>query len=97
MMPTTPPPHYDGVKVSASSGAVWVSGIDFYGDSNFVAKFDAFGKQLWTIYLSTFGMNGQMVDAAAEPDGLLLAGSQTGSFPGQQSFGEDDVLVLKLK
>jgi hypothetical protein len=88
----------------ASDGAIYVAGSTDgtlpgqtpAGGSNdaFVRKYDSAGNELWTRQFGTSGSDPANA-IAADPTGVYVAGSTTGSLSGQTSGGEFDGFVRK--
>lgn len=91
--------------VVADSGVIYVSGITqgaFAGETHqgnldiFVLKLDSAGNLTWAAQHGTPGndvANSMVVDSSNRP---VVAGSTTGTFPGEASVGGQDALAFRL-
>jgi hypothetical protein len=62
----------------------------------FVRKYDASGQEVWTQQLGTSSHDATYGLATDASDHVFVAGTTSGPFPGQLSFGESDGFVVKL-
>ncbi len=91
--------------VSTDSSGVYVVGItagEFEGETNeggfdiFIRKYNTDGDEIWTTQFGTSDdSNDEARGVSADSSGVYVAGLTTGTFPGQDSPGGDDIFVRK--
>jgi parallel beta-helix repeat protein len=84
-----------GVYVAGSTSGTLPGQTNVGGEDAFVRKYDPDGNALWTQQFGTTG--DESADALSfDASGVYVAGSTTGTLPGQSSSGDVDAFVRKL-
>ncbi len=97
--------RYDVAYATATDGtSVYVAGFTNFSLPGqryhhrydaFVRKYDRDGEVLWTRQFGTSGTD-QVLGIAADPDGVTVAGSTDGRFPGQEAGGGLDAFAARF-
>jgi hypothetical protein len=98
---------YDDIQDVAvsSSGDVYVAGLTegalpgqtSAGDYDvFVARYDKYGRQKWIRQIGTPAYDGEEIALVLSGSSLYIASATYGTFPGQTSAGDSDIMVARL-
>ncbi|MFC1509700.1 SBBP repeat-containing protein [Candidatus Omnitrophota bacterium] len=99
------PENESGVKVAADLTGVYVHGSTFGtlpgqtsngGRDGFVKKYNSDGADIWTRQFGSSDYD-SFSYVAAVPSCLYVAGSTSGTLPGQTSYGSGDAFIVKFE